>query len=135
MAEFVHRGQIDPANSEELTASWSVSDDATVEEMEAQALKRQSVLWKLIRRANETKLLKAIRVREERRKGIERARFAKVKIDESNLHGEDKAIATAMVKLEADIRADAEVAGEDADAVIARIRSEALQANGTAPPQ
>lgn len=122
--QVTHQGICDPETGEGLQTVYTLADDADVGTIVAAALRCQEALWTVIRKANERKYLKLGLVRRKRAEGLARARAAKMKIREQDITNEEIAINTSMVKLEAEIRADAQMAGEPPEACMERLRAE-----------
>jgi hypothetical protein len=132
MIQVTHQGTIDPETGEALQTVYTLDDGADEATRAAAAAQCQRVLWTRIRTANERKWLKAELVRRTRLALILAARARKEKVDEQGLLSEEKAIRTGMLKLEAEIRSDAQMAAEEPDTCMARLRAEVAQDATTA---
>lgn len=129
--QVTHQGTIDPETGEAIQTVY-VLDDAVTEADEAEAsARRQRILWQRIRSGNERKWVKAELVKRKRRALLQTARENKTKVDEQGIMAEEKHINTGLLKLEAEIRADAELCGESADACMERLRAEVAREEQT----
>ena len=124
--QCTHQGNIDPDIGEALQTNYRMPGDSTEAELFQRALMLHRVSWMMIATRNQRTWIRDFRVRETRRQVLARARANKEKIREADFQQDEQAIGTRLAKLEADIRVDAEMAGEDAEAVMMRIRSEAV---------
>jgi NMD protein affecting ribosome stability and mRNA decay len=127
---------IDSDTGESLAHSWRMPADATEEELTARAVLVHRVCWRMIAMRNQRTWMRDYRIRQERLAILARMRKNKEKVREQDFHAEEVNINTRLAKYEAEIRVDAEMAGEDGDAVMARLRAEALaDVPVTAPEQ
>lgn len=131
MYHIVHQATVDPELGEALQTAYNLDDGATREEMEARALLCHQVVWRMVRENNHRKYQRVLALKRERERARARAAQGKLKVSQADLLKDEMDLQTAVVKLEADVRADAELAGEDADHLLARLRAEALT-NGEA---
>ena len=131
MIHVTHQGTIDPDCGEGLQTVYTLDDGADEATRADAAALCQRVLWQRIRTANERKWLRAELVRRTRLALLHAARARKEKVDEQGLLGEEKAIRTGMLKLEAEIRTDAQLAGETPDTCMERLRQEVAQEEQT----
>jgi len=125
--QVTHQGTVDPEIGEALQTVYVLADDAETSTMTAAAFRCQAVLWAVLRRANERKWVKAELVKRKRRDLLTAARARKEKVREQDITHEEIGITTGMLKLEAEIRADAQMAGEDPDTCMDRLRAEVTQ--------
>ena len=123
--QCTHQGNIDPDIGEALQTNYRMPGDSTEAQLFQRALMLHRVSWMMIATRNQRTWIRDFRVRETRRQVLLRARQNKEKIREADFQQDEQAISTRLAKLEADIRVDAEMAGEDADALMERIRTEA----------
>ena len=131
MIQVTHQGTIDPEAGEGLQTVYTL-DDGVDEATRAEAAALcQRVLWLRIRTANERKWMRAELVRRTRMALLQAARARKEKVNEKSILIENEAIQTGMLKLEAEIRADSQLAGEVPDTHMDRLRAEVAQ---EAPP-
>lgn len=118
---------VDPEINGGLQHNYTMPADATAEQLIGRATMLHDVAWSLVRKRNERIYIRDYCVREQRQRQLAAVRKAGRKVDEKLLQDEERGIETKLLRLEADIRVDAKMAGEDGDAVMGRLHEEARQ--------
>lgn len=118
---------VDPEINGGLQHNYTMPADATAAQLIERATMLHDVAWSLVRKRNERIYIRDFCVRQQRQAQLAQVRKADRKVDEKLMQQEEVGIETKLLRLEADIRVDAKMAGEDGDAVMARLHEEARQ--------
>ena len=123
--QCTHQANVDPDIGEALQTNYRMPGDTSEQALFERAQMLHRIAWQMLAVRNQRTWIRDFRVRETRRAVLARARANKEKVRESDFQQDEQAIATRLAKLEAEIRVDAEMSGEDPEAVMTRIRAEA----------
>jgi hypothetical protein len=126
---------IDADTGESLATSYRLPSTATEDELYGRAAMVHAVLWRMISVRNQRTWMRDTRIKQERKAVLSRMKQAGQKVREQDFHAEEVNINTRLAKYEAEIRVDAEMAGDDPDAVMARLRAEALADTPVTAPE
>jgi len=123
--QCTHQANVDPDIGEALQTNYRMPGDTSEQALFERAQMLHRIAWQMLAVRNQRTWIRDFRVRETRRAVLARARANKEKVREADFQQDEQAIATRLAKLEAEIRVDAEMSGEDPEAVMTRIRAEA----------
>jgi CheY-like chemotaxis protein len=117
---------IDPDTGESLAHTYRMPGTASEDELFEQASKVHRVNWRMISVRNQRTWMRDFRIKMERKGVLKRMKANGEKVREQDFHAEEVNINTRLAKYEAEIRVDAEMAGQDGDEVMAKLQADAL---------
>lgn len=121
---ITHAVTVDPVTGTVLHSAYNLDDDAPFEVIEGRAALLDRVAWARIAAQNERKWVKNEVLQWERKERIKAFKAAGKKVREADVLQDEIALHTAQANIEAELRTDAKLRGDDPEALMGRLREE-----------